>query len=133
MQSYALFEHRKIERKFRTYRSLLLFPPVNFVLHLCRILFFESANQPRNKATLRQTAARSACVANLCLSILAAAALQGEEPGEAEDGEDERADRHCSGEVQIGAGALSLYLSNCEKKVWLTSHLAPIQLRMGGP
>ena len=52
----------------------------------------------------------------LCLSILAAAALHGEEPGEAEDGEDERADRHCSGEVQIGAGALSPYLSNCEKK-----------------
>ena len=61
-----------------------------------------------NRATLRQTAARSGCVANLCLSILAAAALRGEERGEAEDSEDERADRHCSGEVQFGTGALRL-------------------------
>ena len=68
-----------------------------------------------SSATLRKTATRSTCVANLCLSILAAAALHGEEPGEAEDGEDKRADRHCSGEVQIGTGALSLYLSNREQ------------------
>ena len=48
----------------------------------------------------------------LCLTILAAAALREEERGEAEDGEDERADNHGSGEVQIGtglAGAFSEY------------------------
>ena len=48
----------------------------------------------------------------LCLTILAAAALREEERGEAEDGEDERADNHGYGEVQIGtglAGAFSEY------------------------
>ena len=115
MQSYALFEHRKIEREFRSYRSILLFPPVNFVLQLCRGLSFESANQPTSRATLHQTAARSACVANLCLSILAAAALHGEERGEAEDDEEKRTHRHGCGELPIGFSFLSLHILPREK------------------
>ena len=63
-----------------------------------------------NRATLRQTAARSTCVANLKLSILAAAALHAQEGGEAEDEEEERTNRHGCGEVPIGASFLSLEL-----------------------
>ena len=61
-----------------------------------------------NRATLCQTAARSACVANLCLSLLAAAALHAEERGEAEDEEEGRTNRTACGEVPIGASLLSL-------------------------
>ena len=50
------------------------------------------------------------CGANLCLSILAAAALYDEEPGEAEDGEDARTNRHGFGEVPIGVSSLRQYI-----------------------
>ena len=71
-------------------------------------------NPPMSSATLRRTATRSTCVANLCLSILAAAALHGEEPGEAEDEDDKRTDRHDCSSVQIGTGALILKYSGIE-------------------
>ena len=50
------------------------------------------------------------CGANLCLSILAAAALHAEERGEAEDEEEERTNRqsHGCGEVPIGASLSQL-------------------------
>ena len=68
-----------------------------------------------SSATLRKTATRSTCVANLCLSILAAAALHGEEPGEAEHEEDERTDGHGYGEVQIEVhGALAKIAKSSE-------------------
>ena len=69
-----------------------------------------------NSATLRQAATCSMCVAYLCLSILAAAALRGEEHGEAEDSEDERADRHCSGE-ESGALRHRVCISLTAKKM----------------
>ena len=48
---------------------------------------------------------------NVRLSILAAAALHGEEAGEAEDEEDELTD-HCGcGEAQVGTGAFILSIS----------------------
>ena len=56
----------------------------------------------RKKLTLRQTATCAECAANVCLSILAAAALHGEEAGEAEDGDQDRADGHRCREVRIG-------------------------------
>ena len=61
-----------------------------------------------SNATLRQTATPT-CTKNVCLSILAAAALHGEEAGEAEDEEVQRADHYGGGEAQIGTGALSLF------------------------
>ena len=68
-----------------------------------------------NRATLRQTAARSACVANLCLSILAAAALHAEKRGEAENDEEKRTHRHGCGERPIGVSFLSLHILPREK------------------
>ena len=55
------------------------------------------------------------CGANVCLSILAAAALHAEERGEAEDEEEKRTNRHGCGEVPIGASFLSLYIPPREK------------------
>ena len=66
-----------------------------------------------NATTLRHTVARSTCVANLNLSILAAAALHAQERGEAEDEEQKRTNRHGCGEVPIGACFLSL------ERIWL--------------
>ena len=71
-----------------------------------------------NPATLRQTAARNTCVANLNLSILAAAALHAQERGEAEDEEEKRTNRHGCGEVPIGASFLSLVLSRVSVNIF---------------
>ena len=60
-----------------------------------------------SRATLRHTATCSTCVANWCLSVRTAAALHGEEAGEAEDEEVQRADHYGGGEAQIGTGAVS--------------------------
>ena len=57
-----------------------------------------------SNATLRQTATYT-CTKNVFLSILAAAALHGEEAGEAKDEEVQRADHYGGGEAQIGTGA----------------------------
>ena len=62
-----------------------------------------------SNATLRQTATYT-CTKNVCLSIHAAAALHGEEAGEAEDEEVQRADHYGGGEEQIGTGALGKML-----------------------
>ena len=58
-----------------------------------------SAKQQRTRAKI------------VSLSSLAAAALHGEEAGEAEDEEVQRADHYGGGEAQIGTGALSLFIS----------------------
>ena len=55
---------------------------------------------------------------NVCLSILAAAALHGEEAGEAEDEEDELTNHYGCGEAQVGTGAFILSISiNAENKL----------------
>ena len=58
-----------------------------------------SAKQQRTRAKI------------VSLSSLAAAALHGEEAGEAEDEEVQRADHYGGGEAQIGTGALSLFIT----------------------
>ena len=86
---------------------------------LCRKSIF--SNSPMSNATLRQTATYT-CTKNVCLSILAAAALHGEEAGEAEDEEDELTD-HCGcGEAQVGTGAFILSISlNAENKLLIVT------------
>ena len=79
-----------------------------------------------NKAPLRQRATRCTCVANLCLSILVAAALHGEEAGEAKDEGEELTSVHCCGEVRIGTRALILETSRSAEKHRKTCALAKI-------
>ena len=92
--------------------NILKHKPYFYLLRIryCMCLFCRTMS----RATVRERATCSTCVANLRLSILAAA-LHGEETGEAENEHDDRAGGHCSGEVQIPTGAFMLQFSLNEK------------------
>ena len=103
MQKYANLVD--LEKSCQTHiflQNFVLIQPRTSPPKICKILQKTFISSPNSAAQ----------PAYLCLTILAAAALREEERGEAEDGEDERADNHGSGEVQIGtglAGAFSEY------------------------
>ena len=69
----------------------------------------------------------------MCLSVLAAAALHGEEAGEAKDEGEERTSVHCCGEVRIGTRALILEISRSAEKHAHLQKLASVQPRISGP
>ena len=89
----------------QTKTLVLSLSPVNFILCIRRKCFFEPAKLRR--VTLHETATCGTCIANVCLSVSTAAALHGEEAGEAGDEHQDRTDRHCCGEVRIGKLSLS--------------------------